>query len=48
MGFSHEAEAYVSYIFQRIKEAKARHGALPIMFTMYVSLRCTTETITKL
>jgi hypothetical protein len=36
MGFSHEAEAYISYIFQRIKEAKARHGALPIMFTMYV------------
>jgi hypothetical protein len=34
MGFSHEAEAYISYIFQRIKEAKARHGALPIMFTM--------------
>jgi GH15 family glucan-1,4-alpha-glucosidase len=33
MGFSHEAEAYISYIFQRIKEAKARHGALPIMFT---------------
>jgi GH15 family glucan-1,4-alpha-glucosidase len=32
MGFSHEAEAYTSYIFQRMKEAKARHGALPIMF----------------
>ncbi|KAH7091094.1 Six-hairpin glycosidase-like protein [Paraphoma chrysanthemicola] len=34
MGYSHEAEAYISYIFQRIKEAKARHGALPIMFTI--------------
>ncbi|KAH4177398.1 hypothetical protein HBH43_051650 [Parastagonospora nodorum] len=35
MGFSHEAEAYISYIFQRVKEAKARHGALPIMFTIW-------------
>ncbi|KAJ4375038.1 hypothetical protein N0V83_002117 [Neocucurbitaria cava] len=35
MGFSHEAEAYTSYIFQRVKEAKARHGALPIMFTIW-------------
>ncbi|KAL5120944.1 hypothetical protein ACEQ8H_001132 [Pleosporales sp. CAS-2024a] len=35
MGFSHEAEAYISYIFQRIKEAKARQGALPIMFTIW-------------
>ncbi|EUC51290.1 glycoside hydrolase family 15 protein [Bipolaris oryzae ATCC 44560] len=35
MGFSHEAEAYVSYIFQRVKEAKARHGALPIMFSIH-------------
>jgi GH15 family glucan-1,4-alpha-glucosidase len=33
MGYSHEAEAYISYIFSRIKEAKARRGALPIMFT---------------
>ncbi|CAO2654169.1 Nn.00g109020.m01.CDS01 [Neocucurbitaria sp. VM-36] len=31
----HEAEAYTSYIFQRVKEAKARHGALPIMFTIW-------------
>lgn len=35
MGFSHEAEAYIGYIFQRIKEAKARKGALPIMFTIW-------------
>jgi GH15 family glucan-1,4-alpha-glucosidase len=35
MGFSHEAEAYIGYIFQRVKEAKARHGALPIMFTIW-------------
>lgn len=35
MGFSHEAEAYTGYIFQRIKEAEARHGALPIMFTIW-------------
>jgi GH15 family glucan-1,4-alpha-glucosidase len=35
MGFSHESEAYIGYIFQRIKEAKARHGALPIMFTIW-------------
>lgn len=34
-GFSHEAEAYVSYIFQRVKEAKARNGALPIMFSIH-------------
>ncbi|KAF1836334.1 hypothetical protein BDW02DRAFT_637937 [Decorospora gaudefroyi] len=34
MGFNHEAQAYTSYIFQRVKEAKARHGALPIMFTI--------------
>jgi GH15 family glucan-1,4-alpha-glucosidase len=33
--FSHEAEAYIGYIFQRIKEAKARRGALPIMFTIW-------------
>ncbi|KAF1848550.1 glycoside hydrolase family 15 protein [Cucurbitaria berberidis CBS 394.84] len=36
LGFSHEAEAYTSYIFQRVKEAKARHGALPIMFTRLI------------
>ncbi|KAF2819764.1 glycosyl hydrolase [Ophiobolus disseminans] len=36
MGISHEAEAYTSFIFQRMKEAKARHGALPIMFTYYL------------
>lgn len=35
MGFGDEAEAYVGYIFQRIKEAKARKGALPIMFTIW-------------
>jgi hypothetical protein len=35
MGISHEAEAYTSYIFQRMKEAKARRGALPIMFTIW-------------
>jgi GH15 family glucan-1,4-alpha-glucosidase len=35
MGFSHEAEAYISYIFQRVKEAKARKGALPIMMTIW-------------
>jgi GH15 family glucan-1,4-alpha-glucosidase len=35
MGFSQEAEAYTGYIFQRIKEAKVRHGALPIMFTIW-------------
>jgi GH15 family glucan-1,4-alpha-glucosidase len=35
MGFSHEAEAYISYIFQRVKEAKARQGALPIMMTIW-------------
>jgi hypothetical protein len=35
MGFSHEAEAYIGYIFQRIKEAKVRRGALPIMFTIW-------------
>ncbi|CAA9957174.1 Glycosyl hydrolase [Pyrenophora teres f. maculata] len=34
MGFSHEAEAYISYIFQRVKEAKERHGQLPIMFSI--------------
>lgn len=34
-GFSIEAEAYISYIFQRVKEAKAREGALPIMFTIW-------------
>jgi GH15 family glucan-1,4-alpha-glucosidase len=35
MGFSDEAEAYIGYIFQRIKEAKVRRGALPIMFTIW-------------
>ncbi|KAL6707561.1 hypothetical protein ACN47E_003910 [Coniothyrium glycines] len=35
LGFSHEAEAYTSYIFQRIKEAKKNRGALPIMFTIW-------------
>lgn len=35
MGFGHESEAYIGYIFQRIKEAKARKGALPIMFTIW-------------
>ncbi|KAI4942014.1 hypothetical protein J4E91_010401 [Alternaria rosae] len=35
MGISHEAEAYISYIFQRVKEAKARQGALPIMMTIW-------------
>ena len=35
MGFSYEAEAYISYIFQRVKEAKARKGALPIMMTIW-------------
>ena len=34
MGFMHEAEAYTSFIFQRIAEAKAKKGALPIMFTI--------------
>lgn len=35
MGFSYEAEAYSSYMFQRIDEAKERKvGALPIMFTI--------------
>jgi GH15 family glucan-1,4-alpha-glucosidase len=34
-GFSIEAEAYISYIFQRVKEAKTRHGSLPIMFTIW-------------
>ncbi|KAF2027906.1 Six-hairpin glycosidase [Setomelanomma holmii] len=37
MGYSQEAEAYTGYIFQRMKEAKARHGALPIMFTIWGS-----------
>ena len=35
LGFSHEAEAYISYIFQRVKEAKERQGELPIMFTIW-------------
>ena len=35
MGFNNEAEAYISYIFQRVKEAKARQGALPIMMTIW-------------
>ncbi|XPS74245.1 hypothetical protein M3J09_006365 [Ascochyta lentis] len=35
MGFSYEAKAYSSYMFQRIDEAKERKtGALPIMFTI--------------
>ena len=35
MGFSYEAEAYSSYMFQRIDEAKERKvGSLPIMFTI--------------
>ncbi|KAJ4383546.1 hypothetical protein N0V86_001599 [Didymella sp. IMI 355093] len=35
MGFSYEAEAYSSYMFQRIDEAKERRvGSLPIMFTI--------------
>lgn len=35
MGFSYEAEAYSSYMFQRIDEAKERKmGRLPIMFTI--------------
>lgn len=35
MGFSFEAEAYSSYMFQRIDEAKERKvGSLPIMFTI--------------
>lgn len=35
MGFSYEAEAYSSYMFQRIDEAKTRKiGSLPIMFTI--------------
>ncbi|KAF1979500.1 glycosyl hydrolase [Bimuria novae-zelandiae CBS 107.79] len=34
MGFMHEAEAYTSFIFQQIAEAKAKKGALPIMFTI--------------
>jgi len=37
MGYSHEAEAYTGYIFQRIKEATARNGPLPIMFTIVSS-----------
>ncbi|KAI8939089.1 hypothetical protein NX059_004928 [Plenodomus lindquistii] len=37
LGFNHEAEAYISYIFQRVKEAKVRQGALPIMFTIWGS-----------
>ncbi|KAH8724495.1 glycosyl hydrolase [Phaeosphaeriaceae sp. PMI808] len=35
MGFSHESEAYIGYIFQRVKEAKVRSGGLPIMFTIW-------------
>ncbi|KAF2853669.1 glycoside hydrolase family 15 protein [Plenodomus tracheiphilus IPT5] len=35
LGFRHEAEAYTSYIFQRLKESKVRGGALPIMFTIW-------------
>lgn len=35
LGITHEAEAYTSYIYERVKEAKARHGALPIMFTIW-------------
>jgi GH15 family glucan-1,4-alpha-glucosidase len=34
LGFMHEAEAYTSFIFERVAEAKARKGALPIMFTI--------------
>ena len=35
MGFSYEAEAYSSFMFQRIDEAKEKQtGALPIMFTV--------------
>jgi len=34
MGFMLEAEAYTSFIFERVAEAKARKGALPIMFTI--------------
>lgn len=34
MGFKHEAEAYTSFIFQRIAEARSKKGALPIMFTI--------------
>ncbi|KAF1963500.1 Six-hairpin glycosidase [Byssothecium circinans] len=34
LGFKHEAEAYTSFIFQRVAEVKARQGALPIMFTI--------------
>ncbi|KAL1609617.1 hypothetical protein SLS59_001124 [Nothophoma quercina] len=35
MGFSYEAEAYSSYMFRRIDEAKERKtGSLPIMFTI--------------
>jgi hypothetical protein len=30
----HESEAYTSFIFERVAEAKARKGALPIMFTI--------------
>ncbi|KAH9869306.1 hypothetical protein IAQ61_006512 [Plenodomus lingam] len=35
LGFSHEAEAYISYIFQRVKETKSRGSPLPIMFTIW-------------
>ncbi|KAF2278008.1 Six-hairpin glycosidase [Westerdykella ornata] len=35
LGFSVEAEAYTSFMFQRVKEVKKKHGALPIMFTIW-------------
>ncbi|KAL5386129.1 hypothetical protein PMIN02_008594 [Paraphaeosphaeria minitans] len=34
MGFKFEAEAYTSFIFQRIAETKVKKGPLPIMFTI--------------
>ncbi|KAL5392715.1 hypothetical protein DPSP01_000417 [Paraphaeosphaeria sporulosa] len=34
MGFKFEAEAYTSFIFQRIAETKVKKGPLPIMYTI--------------
>jgi GH15 family glucan-1,4-alpha-glucosidase len=34
LGFMHEADAYTGFIFERVAEAKARKGVLPIMFTI--------------
>lgn len=34
MGFMHEAEAYTSFIFERVAQIKTDHHGLPIMFTI--------------